>query len=83
MPSFFTIDNTINQENPNVQFKYDDYNNKIKNYRNDLDIKLRVLDNNRNGVIKNQKKQIDSMVYENILLTVLATSISFYIFMKM
>ena len=83
MPSFFTIDNTINEENPNVQFKYDDYNNKIKNYRNDLDIKLRVLDNNRNGVIKNQKKQIDSMVYENILLTVLATSISFYIFMKM
>jgi hypothetical protein len=83
MPSFFTIDNTTNEENPNVQFKYDDYNTKIKNYRNDLDIKLRVLDNNRNGVIKNQKKQIDSMVYENILLTVLATSISFYIFMKM
>lgn len=59
-----------------------EYNTNIKNYRNDLDIKLRNLYNNREGAMKNQKQQIDSTVYENILLTVLATSIIYFTFIK-
>jgi hypothetical protein len=73
MPTYFNGDGTLNNT---------EYNTKIKNYRNDLDIKLRNLYNNRDGAMKNQKQQIDSTVYENILLTVLATSIAYFIFIK-
>ena len=58
------------------------YNDEIKYYRDDLDIKLRNLYNNRDGAMKNQKQQIDSTVYENILLTVLATSIVYFVFIE-
>jgi hypothetical protein len=80
MPTYFTdgklntkYDNNIKDEGEYVD---------IKNFRNDLDIKLRNLYNNRDGAMKNQKQQIDSTVYENILLTVLATSILYFTFIK-
>jgi hypothetical protein len=73
MPSYFYEDRTLNST---------EYNTNIKNYRDDLDIKLRNLYNNRDGAMKNQKQQIDSTVYENILLTVLATSIVYFTFIK-
>lgn len=58
------------------------YNTNIVNERNDLDIKLKKLYNNRDGMMKNQKKHINSTIYENILLTILATSMVYYIFIK-
>jgi len=59
------------------------YKTNIKNYRDDLDIRLRNLHNNREGAMKIQKQQIDSSVYENILLTVLGTSIIYFVFIKL
>ena len=73
MPTYFNNDGTLNSAT---------YNSNVKNFRNDLDIKLRNLYNNRDGAMKNQKQQIDSTVYENILLTVLATSIVYFTFIK-
>jgi hypothetical protein len=73
MPTYFNGDRTLNST---------EYNTDIKTYRDDLDIKLRNLYNNRDGAMKNQKQQIDSTVYENILLTVLATSILYFTFIK-
>jgi len=73
MPTYFYNDGTLNSTT---------YNNNIKNYRNDLDIKIRNLYNNRDGAMKNQKQQLDSTVYENILLTILATSIVYFVFIK-
>lgn len=73
MPTYFNTDGTLNST---------EYNTNIKTYRDDLDIKLRNLYNNRDGAMKNQKQQIDSTVYENILLTVLATSIVYFTFIK-
>ena len=73
MPTYFNNDGTLNST---------EYNTNIKTYRDDLDIKLRNLYNNREGAMKNQKQQIDSTVYENILLTVLATSIVYFTFIK-
>ena len=58
------------------------YNYEIKSFRNGLDIKLKNLYDYRDGIMKNQKQQIDSTVYENILLTVLATSILYFTFIK-
>ena len=72
MPTYFT----------SGTWKSTEYNDEIKNYRNDLDIKLRNLYNNRDGAVKNQKQQLDSTVYENILLTVLATSIVYFVFIE-
>ena len=73
MPTYFNDDGTLNSST---------YNSNVKTYRDDLDIKLRNLYNNRDGAMKNQKQQIDSTVYENILLTVLATSILYFTFIK-
>jgi hypothetical protein len=73
MPTYFNDYGTLNST---------EYNTDIKTYRDDLDIKLRNLYNNRDGAMKNQKQQIDSTVYENILLTVLATSILYFTFIK-
>ena len=54
----------------------------IVNERNDLDIKLKKLYNNRDGTMKNQQKHINSTIYENILLTILATSLIYFIFIN-
>ena len=58
------------------------YNTNIVNERNDLDIKLKKLYNNRDGTMKNQQKHINSTIYENILLTILATSLIYFIFIN-
>jgi hypothetical protein len=58
------------------------YNTKIVNERNTLDIKLKKLYNNRDGTMNNQKKHINSTIYENILLTILATSLVYFIFIN-
>jgi len=73
MPDYFDSDGTLNSLT---------YNNDIKIFRDDLDIKLKNLYDYRDGIMKNQKQQIDSTVYENILLTVLATSILYFTFIK-
>ena len=54
----------------------------IVNERNDLDIKLKKLYNNRDGTMKTQQKHINSTIYENILLTILATSLIYFIFIN-
>jgi hypothetical protein len=59
-----------------------EYNTKILNERNTLDIKLKKLYNNRDGTMNNQKKHINSTIYENILLTILATSLVYFIFIN-
>jgi hypothetical protein len=59
-----------------------EYNTKIVNERNTLDIKLKKLYNNRDGTMNNQKKHINSTIYENILLTILATSLVYFIFIN-
>lgn len=73
MPTYFYDDGILNSTT---------YNTNIKFFRNELDIKLRNLYNNRDGAVKNQKQQLDSTVYENILLTVLATSIVYFVFIE-
>jgi hypothetical protein len=59
-----------------------EYKTKIVNERNALDIKLKKLYNNRDGTMNNQKKHINSTIYENILLTILATSLVYFIFIN-
>ena len=78
MPTYFTNDDTNG-----LSLDESTYKKKIKNYRDDLDIKLKNLHNNREGAMKIQKQQIDSSVYENILLTVLGTSIIYFVFIKL
>jgi hypothetical protein len=78
MPTYFTDDDTNG-----LSLNESTYKTKIKNYRDDLDIKLKNLHNNREGAMKIQKQQIDSSVYENILLTVLGTSIIYFVFIKL
>ncbi len=58
------------------------YNTKIVDERNALDIKLKKLYNNRDGIMHNQKKHINSTIYENILLTILATSLIYFTFIN-
>jgi len=56
--------------------------NQIVSMRSDLDMKLRELYslNNSTGIVN--KSYLDTTVYKNILWTVLATSIVYFIFMK-
>jgi len=57
------------------------YNNNIK-LRNDLDQKMVELYNGDQSIAMYQKKSVDSVVYANILWTILATSLIYYVFVK-
>ena len=57
--------------------------NKMVNYRSQLDLKLQELYNNQNSLPNLHQAQIDSTVYAGILWTVLATSLLYYVFIKM
>jgi hypothetical protein len=64
---------------------YDDiikmYNNNVR-LRKNLDQKMSELYNGDQTIAMYQKKSLDSVVYANILWTVLATSLIYYVFVK-
>jgi hypothetical protein len=74
--------------NPNYTFFNDTnfnenlYNDQIKNKRVELDKKLNNLYKNKNIIKETQQKEINSNVYANIMLTILATSLLYFSFVK-
>ena len=56
---------------------------KMANYRSQLDLKLQELYNDQHSLPNLQQAQVDSTVYAGILWTVLATSLLYYVFIKM
>uniref|UniRef100_A0A6C0DPW1 Uncharacterized protein n=1 Tax=viral metagenome TaxID=1070528 RepID=A0A6C0DPW1_9ZZZZ len=58
------------------------YQNLIK-LRNNLDTKLKNLSQTKQGVFAEEKLRKDSNVYTGLLLTVLASSLVVYIFLKL
>jgi hypothetical protein len=58
------------------------YNNEILNLRNELDTKLRELNTNNNSISAEYKNRFDSTIYSGLMLTVLVTSMLYYIFQR-
>ena len=57
--------------------------NKVVNLRSRLDLKLQELYNTQNSIPTLNQSQHDSTVYSGILWTVLATTLIYYVFMKL
>jgi len=76
--SVFLTKDEYNSENANIMNQWQ----QIKTMRGDLDIKLRELYslNNSTGTI--YKSYVDTTMYTNVLWTVLATSIVYFLFMR-
>lgn len=55
----------------------------VVNTRAELDLKLKDLNNTSNSQYADNKNQLDSTIYKNILMTILATSIVYFIFIKL
>jgi hypothetical protein len=58
------------------------YKTQITEKRNELDKKLNNLYKNKNIIKETQQKEINSNVYANIMLTILATSLLYFSFVK-
>jgi hypothetical protein len=63
-------------------YTVNDYGNLVLN-RDDLDKKLKEISRNRDSVFTEQKMQNDANIYTGLLLTVLASSLLVYVFIKM
>ena len=74
MPNYIFFNDTNFNENL--------YNDQIKNKRVELDKKLNNLYKNKNIIKETQQKEINSNVYANIMLTILATSLLYFSFVK-
>ena len=65
-----------------------DYNTSVSRYntniklRQELDMKMTELYNGDTSIAMYQKKSVDSVVYANVLWTILATSLIYYVFVK-
>jgi hypothetical protein len=57
--------------------------NEIMNMRNDLDIKLQQLYQTNNSILYDYKMGYDTSMYVGILWTILATSVLYYVFVKL
>lgn len=55
----------------------------VVNTRADLDLKLKDLNSTSDSKYADNKNQLDSSVYKNILMTILATSILYFVFIKL
>jgi len=75
------ISNNI-QSDPSYNALLTNYNN-LANKRNDLDLKLQDLYNIDNSIPNLYNLQTDSTVYTGILWTVLATTLIYYVFIKL
>lgn len=58
------------------------YNNEIIGLRSELDMKLKELNNNTDSISNEYKNRFDSTIYSGLMVTVLATSMIYYIFTK-
>jgi hypothetical protein len=58
------------------------YNNEILGLRSELDMKLKELNNNTDSISNEYKNRFDSTIYSGLMVTVLATSMIYYLFTK-
>jgi len=58
------------------------YNDEILNLRNELDTKLKELNSNKDSISAEYKNRFDSTIYSGLMLTVLVTSMLYYIFQR-
>lgn len=58
------------------------YNNEILNLRSELDAKLKELNTNKDSISSEYKERFDSTIYSGLMITVLATSMLYYIFQR-
>jgi len=58
------------------------YNNEILDLRNELDNKMKELNTNNNSISAEYKNRFDSTIYSGLMLTVLVTSMLYYIFQR-
>ena len=58
------------------------YNNEILNLRSELDAKLKELNGNVDSISNEYKERFDSTIYSGLMITVLATSMLYYIFQR-
>lgn len=58
------------------------YNNEILNLRSELDAKLKELNTNKDSISNEYKERFDSTIYSGLMITVLATSMLYYIFQR-
>jgi hypothetical protein len=63
-------------------YTVNDYGNLVLT-RDDLDKKLKEISRNRDSVFTEQKMRNDANIYTGLLLTVLASSLLVYVFIKM
>ena len=73
---------TFFNDNNNVAFNINSYNENIKKKREDLDQRLNNLYKNRQVKNEIHNKHLNSNIYANILLTVLGTSLLYFTFIK-
>ena len=59
------------------------YNYEILNLRRDLDAKLKELNGNTDTISYEYKNRFDSTIYSGLMVTVLATSMLYYVFTKL
>jgi len=57
--------------------------NQIQNKRNELDLKMKEINHSNDSVYSMYKAKYDSTMYTSIILTILATSLIYYIFIKL
>lgn len=55
----------------------------VVNTRADLDLKLKELNEKSDSKFADNKNQLDSSIYKNVLMTILATSIIYFVFIKL
>jgi hypothetical protein len=58
------------------------YNDEILNLRSELDEKLKELNSNKDSISAEYKNRFDSTIYSGLMLTVLVTSMLYYIFQR-
>lgn len=59
------------------------YHNEILKNRNELDIKMKEINRSQDSVYSMYKAKYDSTMYSSIIWTILATSLIYYIFVKL
>jgi hypothetical protein len=64
------------------QTPFDNYKKDITYKRDELDKRLNNLYKNKNIIKETQQKEINANVYANIMLTILATSLLYFSFVK-
>lgn len=60
----------------------DKYNEVLKK-RNELDVKLRELNNTQDSIANNYKQQYDATIYSGVLLSALAASLLYFVFKEL